>query len=81
MVPRAAFGGFNETLSYRHASGLGKAAVNGEGYGIAAGSGPDNRTAVPLNATAENSSAGPDFYELDNMKDVVPLIDSKYRTN
>jgi enterochelin esterase-like enzyme len=59
--------------------GYGKASVNGDSHGVAAGSGPDNRGAVPPNANA-GPAGGPDFYEQDILKDVVPLIDSKYRT-
>jgi enterochelin esterase-like enzyme len=56
--------------------GYGKASINGDGQGVAADSGPDNRsTAAPASATG-----GPDFYEQDILKDVIPMIDSKYRT-
>lgn len=57
--------------------GYGRASVNGDGTGIAAGGGPDNRTET---AGFGRGRGGPDFYERDIIEDVVPLIDSKYRT-
>jgi enterochelin esterase family protein len=57
--------------------GYGHASVNGDGTGIAAGGGSDNRTET---AGFGRGSSRPDLYERDIIEDVVPLIDSKYRT-
>lgn len=56
--------------------GYGHASIDGDGTGIAANGGADNRSSGEGN----RGFAGPDLYQQDILKDVVPLIDSKYRT-
>lgn len=55
--------------------GYGRASINGDGTGVAADAGPDNRTADPSFGGGQ-----PDLYEQDIVQDVVPMIDREYRT-
>ncbi len=57
--------------------GYGRASINGDGTGIAANAGPDNR---PIDPNADGRFGGPDLFEQDILKDAIPMIDSKYRT-
>ena len=58
--------------------GYGRASINGDGTGIPAAS----ATSVPTGATGagRNAGSGLDLYEQDVMQDIIPLVDSKYRT-
>ncbi len=60
--------------------GYGGASINGDGGGVASGAGPDNRASGGPFGGRPGGPGGPDLYEQDIIKDVVPLIDSKYRT-
>ncbi len=59
--------------------GYGRASINGDGTGIAANSGSDNR---PTGGRGGPNAGpgGPDLFEQDILKDVIPMIDAKYRT-
>ena len=57
--------------------GYGGASINGDGHGMAASSGPNNRSTPAPSATGRGE---PDLYERDILEDVIPMIDKKYRT-
>lgn len=58
--------------------GYGRASVDGDGTGVADNSGPDNRS---LTGSPTGRSFGEaDMYQRDIIDDVVPMIDSLYRT-
>jgi len=56
--------------------GYGRAFIDGDGTGNAHESGPDNRALAP----GQGGPGGPDYYEMDIIQDVVPMIDGKFRT-
>ncbi|MCA9131119.1 MAG: hypothetical protein KDB22_28740, partial [Planctomycetales bacterium] len=58
--------------------GYGRASIDGDGTGIADSSGPDNRS-LPESATGQ-IFGGTDMFQRDIIDDVVPMIDSLYRT-
>jgi enterochelin esterase family protein len=51
--------------------GYGGAAINGDGVGVGGPARPPGPRGAP---------AGPDLYEQDLLRDVIPMIDAKYRT-
>jgi enterochelin esterase-like enzyme len=58
--------------------GYGGAAVNGDGVGVGGvGRLPGSR---PLGGDTPGRPSNPDLYEQDILRDVIPLIDAKYRT-
>jgi enterochelin esterase-like enzyme len=50
--------------------GYGGAAINGDGVGVGG----------PARRPGRGAQAGPDLYEQDLLRDVIPLVDAKYRT-
>ena len=59
--------------------GYAGASINGDGHGIAAKSGSNNRPTGAPTATAAGRGE-PDLFERDVLEDVIPMIDKKYRT-
>ncbi len=62
--------------------GYGKASINGDSHGVADNGGPDNRSTRSSGnfGGLGGGYGGPDYYEQDILKDVIPMIDAKYRT-